>query len=155
MSTVFPNGIDTFDPKVDEDVPQEELHVVPSISPFQVQLAQRPKGPSRGVNGVIESSTVYVLSMKEVEGTPQSKGQYNVDYNTGILTFHPDNKGANVTVQYKTAGDPITAEDFNTIQEAVVALETFCLNPYLKDVNNVKWYLKVNPDGSLYTSNQP
>jgi len=155
MSTVFPNGIDTFDPKVDENVPQEEQHTVPSTSPFQVQLGQRPKGPSRGVNGVIESSTVYVLGMKEVEGTPQIKGQYNVDYNTGILTFHPDNKGVNVTVQYQTAGDPITAEDFNKLQDAVAAIEEFCLHPYLKDVNNVKWYLKVDATGALYTSDQP
>lgn len=155
MSTVFPNGIDTFTPKVDEDVPQEETLNVPSTTPFQVQLGQRPKGPSRGQNGAITSSTVYVLGMKEVEGTPQIRNQYNVDYNSGIVTFHPDNKGAIVTAQYLTAGDPITAEDFNNLQEAITALEEFCLTPYLKDVNNVKWYLKVDATGALSTSNQP
>jgi len=155
MSTAFPNGIDTFNDKVDEDVPQEETQSIPATTPFTIQLGEKPKGPSRGTNGVINSSTVFVFGFKEVEGTPQVKGQYNVDYNSGIVTFHPDNKSQTITVQYLTAGDPITAEDFNTVQDAIVALEQFCLAPYLKDVNNVKWYLKVDATGALFTSNQP
>ena len=155
MPTNFPDSIDTFQEKVDEDVPQEQNGVIPSISPFTVSLSEKPKGPSRGTNGVIISSSVFILSMKEIEGTPQVGGQFNVDYNTGIISFHPNDKNKSIVIQYLTAGDSITAGDFNNVQDAIVALETFSLQPYLVDPNNVKWYLKVDITGALFTSSQP
>lgn len=155
MPTNFPNSVDTFEDKVDEDIPQEESLTIPGISPFQLQLGQKPKGPSRGQNGVIVSSSVFIVGMKEVEGTPQVSGQYNVDYNTGVISFNPNDKTKAIIIQYLTAGDPITAEDFNDLQDSIVALEEFCLHPYLKDENSVKWYLKVDQYGALFTSSQP
>lgn len=155
MSTNFPDSVDEFEDKVDEDVPQEESFTIPAVTPFTVQLGQKPKGPSRGQNGVIVSSSVFVVGMKEVEGTPQVSGQYNVDYNTGIVSFNPSDKSKAVVIQYLTAGDSVTAEDFNKVQDAILALEQYCLHPYLKDNTNVKWYLKVDATGALFTSNQP
>lgn len=155
MSTNFPNSVDEFSYKVDEDLPQEETHTIQSVSPFQVQLSEKPKGPSRGANGVINSSSIFILGMKEVEGTPQVSGQYNVDYNTGLISFNPADKSKVVVVSFLSAGDSITAEDFNNLQDAIIAIEEFCLSPYVKDINNVKWYIKVDPTGALFTSNQP
>ncbi len=121
--TEFPSKVDTFPTFVDEGTEIKEVLVVPTISPFTAVTQQVPKGPSRGINGAIEGTTVFINGFFEVQGTPEQSDQYNVDYNTGLITFHPDQKGNSITVSYQTAGNLFVADDLNKVQEAVVKLE--------------------------------
>lgn len=153
--TLLPNYPDVFIDVVDENVIQQQTIVVPSAIPFQVQLSYVPKGPKRNMNGTVDPTTVYIQNFREIEGTPQQTGQYNVDYNVGMISFFPEDRGKTLIVQYKTAGDPITALQFNTIQDALVNLEDFFFHPYLVDADSVKWYLHVDTSGVITTSTTP
>ena len=151
----YPPNLDTFTNKVDEDVSIQESVTIPSVIPFTYQLQQVPKGPQRNPNGVISLSSVYIRDFREIEGTPQQSSQYNVDYNSGIITFNPLDKNKNIVIQYLTAGNNIEAADFNKIQDAVLALEKFAIAPTLKSPDGTLWYLKISNTGVLTIQNQP
>ncbi len=123
MATSFPGSTDEFPTFVDEGTEVEEDLLVPTISPFTAVTQQVPKGPSRNINGAIEGTTVFINGFFEVQGTPEDPDQFNVDYNTGLITFHPDQKGNTIPISYQTAGDLFTAEQINDIQAAVTKLE--------------------------------
>ena len=153
--TSMPGAADSFLDVVDEDVIQQQTIVIPSVSPFNVQLTYVPKGPKRNINGTVDPTTVYIQNWMEIEGTPQQQNQYNVDYNTGLLTFNPRDAGTSLVVQYKTAGNLITASTVNTLQDATYVLEEFILHPYVIDSDLVKWYIHVDTSGTLSTSTTP
>jgi len=128
--SAFPPQIDEFPTFIDEGLEIEESLMIPTISPFFIVLQQIPKGPSRNVNGAIEGTTVFINGYYEVQGTPEYPDQYSVDYNTGMITFHPNQEGTTVTVSYQTAGNLVKAYDINKIQDAILNIENAILNEH-------------------------
>ena len=153
--SAYPPSVDTFSDLIDAGIVTSESLTIPGSIPFTYQLAYVPQGPKRTVNGVVQASTVYIRDFREIEGTPQQSGQFNVDYNSGIVTFNPADKDKNIIIQYTTAGDEILALYINKLQDAVLALEEFAINPYLVAPDSTKWYLKVSNVGVLTVQNQP
>ena len=119
----FPSQIDTFTTFVDEGEQVTETLQISTITPYTITLQKIPKGPSRNINGQLEEGTVYIQGFREIEGTPSASNQYNVDYNTGVVTFGYQNAGDVVTVSYQTAGNLFTACEINKIQDAITKIE--------------------------------
>lgn len=65
-----------------------ELHIVPTTPPYQVQLAYLPK-----------TGTLYLSGFQEVTFSP-NQGQFRCDYNTGILEFNSANNGVLFNANY-------------------------------------------------------
>ncbi len=86
----------TFEERV-----ENEPHVIPNYPTPQVQLKYLP------VQG-----SLYVFSMQETQVNPL-RGQFRVDYETGILSFNQQDQGAIAYATY-TAARPAQLDDIET-----------------------------------------
>ena len=112
MSDRFPlvnqrrNHIGTWEP-----VLVAETHVVPSISPYTIQLKERP---SNGVD-VPGTTAPTITGLVETTNTTVASGKFFVNYQTGDVTFNSNKAGQTVSVNYYKTGHIVMAEDANLL----------------------------------------
>ena len=107
---VFDDDLKEFEDEVDKRSSAQaitgEAHTIPSTAPFTVKLDEIPD-ETREVD--ISGSVAYT----EQDTTPQSSGQYMVDYDTGVVTFHSSNAADAITAAYDGLGSRCDADDMN------------------------------------------
>lgn len=96
-----------------------EEHIVPSASPFTIQLCEAPKKDAPSTI----SLKIDGVTAEEVAAYPAA-GQYWPDYstnadgnpqwNTGTILFNSADAGKNVLVTYKATGTVVWADTINT-----------------------------------------
>lgn len=102
---------DRFDPFNESDqsvAVSTERHVIPTSSPFQIQLLEVPRQDS--------PSTVTIAGFTEVSGTPAT-GEFRVDYKyrTGLVQFNSADGGTAIAVNYQGTGSPVASYVVNEL----------------------------------------
>lgn len=98
-------------------IQDSETHVVSTTSPYIITLSERP---ASGLD--IPSTTPPAIDGLARTENPQAiaSGEFYVNFQTGVITFHSSKAGQSVTISYWKTGSVISAEQINTIKDRLV-----------------------------------
>ena len=104
-----------------QQVHTNEIITVPSTPPYVVKLTEVPD------NGNVNSKP-SITGLTRTNIYPPGIDQFYVNYRTGTLVFHENQKGQTLTVSYWKIGSIIQCSDINYIHNCLPRRSTFVKN---------------------------
>lgn len=95
-----------------------ESHTIPSSSPYTLSLDEVP---SDGLIEGVETTPPEISGFSEVTTElALAVDTFFVNYDTGMLTFHADNAGETISVDYWGLGSLIVADHINELRDRII-----------------------------------
>lgn len=111
--------LDPFNDTLNTVTITNEIHIIPSSSPFTIQLCEAPKkdAPSTislKIDGVIAQEVAAVPAQGQFWPDYSTNADGNEHWNTGAILFNSADAGKTVSVTYKATGSIVWADTVNT-----------------------------------------